>query len=249
MPGIVNKGGIMHDDNENGARSTPDPQTEPSSIAGEIVADCNVQESNQTRPEMNAPVVPKKPVSSRKAQANRNNARNSTGPKTAAGKKTVAKNAIKHGFYSRWLLVANEDQREFAELYIDIIEQYQPVRWREKDLVDKIAAWSWRLRRLVRHESGNIALSLASHSYDLRSVSETAPGEPGSRSTSSPEMDAMTDHLFFTSEGVENRLRFEAMINRQLNLAIAELERVQARRLSEKSATASEITKQSQELV
>jgi hypothetical protein len=62
-------------------------------------------------------------------------------------------------------------------------------------------------------------------------------------------MDAMTDHLFFTSEGVENRLRFEAMINRQLNLAIAELERVQARRLSEKSATASEITKQSQELV
>jgi hypothetical protein len=30
------------------------------------------------------------------------------------------------------------------------------------------------------------------------------------------EMDAMTDHLFFTSEGREDQLRYEAMIHRQL---------------------------------
>ena len=37
-------------------------------------------------------------------------------------------------------------------------------------------------------------------------------------------MDALTDHLFLTIGGTEARLRYEAMINRQLNHAIAELE-------------------------
>ena len=44
----------------------------------------------------------------------------------------------------------------------------------------------------------------------------------------SPQMDAMTDHLFGTSDEVQ--MRYEAMINRQRNHAIAELERLQARR-------------------
>jgi len=43
-------------------------------------------------------------------------------------------------------------------------------------------------------------------------------------------MDAMTDHLFLPSEGLENQMRYEAMINRMLNHAIAELERIQMRR-------------------
>ena len=32
---------------------------------------------------------------------------------------------------------------------------------------------------------------------------------------SSSEMDALTDHLFLTTEGLDNQLRYEAMINRQ----------------------------------
>ena len=44
-------------------------------------------------------------------------------------------------------------------------------------------------------------------------------------------MDAITDHLFLPEkEELEKLLRYEAMINRQLNHAIAELERLQARR-------------------
>jgi hypothetical protein len=49
-------------------------------------------------------------------------------------------------------------------------------------------------------------------------------------SSSSSLLDAMTDHLFLTSEGLEEQMRYEAMISRQLNHAIAELERLQARR-------------------
>jgi hypothetical protein len=47
-------------------------------------------------------------------------------------------------------------------------------------------------------------------------------------------MDAMSDHLFLPGKDeLDKLLRYEAMINRQLNHAIAELERIQARRKGE----------------
>ena len=98
----------------------------------------------------------------------------------------------------------------------------------EENWVDKIVVWSWRLRRVIRSESGQIARSLAEHSYDVQRSRAADAEEPGFGPSSNPEIDAMTDHLFFTSE--ESRLRYEAMINRQLNHALAELERLQAAR-------------------
>ena len=93
--------------------------------------------------------------------------------------------------------------------------------------MDKIAVWSWRLRRLIRYETGQIALALAQHRFDLQQAKSAASEEPESAPLSSSEMDSMTDHLFLTSEGLENRMRCEAMINRELNHAIAELEKLQ----------------------
>jgi hypothetical protein len=175
-----------------------------------------------------------KRTSSRRAEASRKNGRKGAGPKTVAGKKRVSQNATKHGFYSKYLLVKHQDgeesQSEYDKLYAEIVDDFQPEGWLEKDLVDKIAAWSWRLRRVIRYESGQIARNLAERRYDLEQSKETSAEEPGSTVASSSEMDAMTDHLFLTTEGLENQLRYEAMINRQLNHAIAELERVQAAR-------------------
>jgi len=43
-------------------------------------------------------------------------------------------------------------------------------------------------------------------------------------------MDALTDHLFLPGKDeLDKLLRYEAMINRQLNHAITELERLQSR--------------------
>ena len=93
----------------------------------------------------------KRTVSSRKVEANRSNARKSTGPKTAAGKKRVSKNATKHGFYSKHLLVQHQDggesQGEYDDFEADVVKHFQPVGWLEKNWVDKIAVWSWRLRQ------------------------------------------------------------------------------------------------------
>ena len=177
----------------------------------------------------------KSSISLRKIESNRRNSQRSPGPKTAAGKKRVSMNAIKHGFFSKFLLVQHADgkesQREYDDFYADVRKHYQPADWLEELWVEKIAVWSWRLRRLIRCESGQIARALAGHSYEIHQSKAGDLAEPECASLSSPEMDAITDHLFLPEKDeLEKLLRYEAMINRQLNHAIAELERLQARR-------------------
>jgi hypothetical protein len=172
--------------------------------------------------------------SARKIEANRRNALKSTGPRTRSGKKRVSRNATRHGFFSKWLLIqgqnGNESQQEYDDFCAGLRKHFDPVGWLEELWVEKIAVWSWRLRRLIRFESGQISLALARHSCDLRQSRADELAEPESTPLSDPGIDAMTDHLFLPEkEELDKLLRYEAMINRQLNHAIAELERVQAR--------------------
>jgi hypothetical protein len=226
---------MKNDNDEERVNHQPQPQhTEDLGTTGKP-ANSNGRETIEARLDAAAEGSGKRTVSPRKVEANRWNARKSTGPKTAAGKKRVSKNAIRHGFYSKWLLVQHQDgkesQAEYDELYANIVEHYQPVGWLERDLVDKIAAWSWRLRRVIRYESGQIARALAEHSYELQQSKADDLAEPGSAPSSNRELDAMSDHLFLPEKDeLDKLLRYEAMINRQLNHAIAELERLQARR-------------------
>jgi hypothetical protein len=182
----------------------------------------------------------KSAVSLKKLASNRRNALKSTGPKTSGGKQRVSRNAVQHGFYSKWLLIqhpdGNEGADEYQDLYATIFKHYQPVGWPEERWVETIAVWSWRLRRVIRHESGQINRSLSQHRYDVQQSRAADPEEP-EFVPAGGEMDAMVDHLFLTSEGLENQMRYEAMINRQLNHAIGELERLQARQNGESVAT------------
>jgi hypothetical protein len=225
----------MKNDNQDGNQQPQASHPESPDATGKPVTNDNGHQTKEPRLDIGAEASGKPSVSSRKVEANRRNARNSTGPKTASGKKRVSRNAIKHGFYAKWLLVEHlagkESQCEYEDFHADIFKHYQPVGWLEERWVETIAVWSWRLRRVIRHESGQIARALAEHSYDLQqSRAADAEEEPGFVPSSSVEMNALTDHLFLATEGIENRLRYEAMINRQLNHAIAELERLQAAR-------------------
>src|ERR1039458_8464257 len=112
-----------------------------------------------------------------------------------------------------------------------IRRHYQPVGWLEESRVEEIAVLSWRLRRLLRWESGMTARALATNSYNLQESKTSSLEEPEAVPSSSPEMDAITDHLFLPSnEELDKLVRYEALLNRQLNHAIAELERLQTRR-------------------
>jgi hypothetical protein len=90
-------------------------------------------------------------------EANRRNALRGTGPNTAEGKATVALNAMKHGLLSRELLLPGENGVAFAELAENLRAQLAPVGALESLLVDQVIAAVWRLRRLIRVETGLFA--------------------------------------------------------------------------------------------
>jgi hypothetical protein len=235
----------MKNDNPEVSPRQKKPQAQDSVMSGGWSGNKNGHEANErsrVRNAAEAEMSGEPTVSLRKVESNRRNSQKSTGPKTATGKKRVSRNAIKHGFYSKWLLVQRQDgeesQAEYDELYASIVEDYPPVGWHEESLVGKIAAWSWRLRRAIRYESGLITRALAEHSHELQQSKADDLAEPESAPSSNPEMDAMTDHLFLPGkEELDKSIRYEAMINRELNHAIGELERVQARRKGEATPT------------
>jgi hypothetical protein len=90
-------------------------------------------------------------------EANRRNTLQSTGPKTAQGKAVVALNAMKHGLLSRELLLPGEDGINLSELAESLRAQLAPIEALENLLVDRIIAALWRLRRLIRVETGLFA--------------------------------------------------------------------------------------------
>jgi hypothetical protein len=112
----------------------------------------------------------KRPVSERRIQANRRNALRSTGPKTARGKRTVARNAIKHGFLAREVVITTGDGEEALEEFHALIERlweyYEPVGVVEESLVQTIATCWWRKARVIRAENGEIRRRLDTLAVD-----------------------------------------------------------------------------------
>lgn len=88
--------------------------------------------------------------------ANQNNAKKSTGPVTLRGKQAVANNALKHGVFSKSLILSDEDPAEYKSLLDQLLLELHPSGLLEQTLVERIALTLWRQRRLVRAETANI---------------------------------------------------------------------------------------------
>ena len=87
-------------------------------------------------------------TSGKQIAANRRNAAKSTGPKSKAGKNIVSLNALKHGLQAEHVVIPGEDAEAFEALLDGLKGDWQPVGTREGLLVERIACWTWRLRRL-----------------------------------------------------------------------------------------------------
>lgn len=116
--------------------------------------------------------------------------------------------------------------------------------------MEEIAVWYWRLRRVIRCESGYIRLGFAEYRQEIEASRQEAK-QLGITPASNPDMEIMTDHLFLPSrEHADKLLRYEAMIAKRLNSAKAELEKLQAQRRSQQEANPrqneGDIAKQSQ---
>ena len=167
-------------------------------------------------------------LTERRLAANRRNAARSTGPRTEQGKARVARNAIKHGFFTgaqRW---TDRQHRDFAEICDGLCEDFKPRTDRERACVAIIAESYVRMAALLRYE-GIAALEyhrqcerelearigaadapeaarLAAHREELRRAGLWGPTIPGPR-----EATAI--------------LRYQGRLHRAIRAAVAELER------------------------
>jgi hypothetical protein len=78
-----------------------------------------------------------------------------TGPKTPEGKRIAARNATSHGLFARDVVLTHlgEDPAGYKALLDALTNQLQPHNMLEQHYVEKIAAASWRLRRLQRWQA------------------------------------------------------------------------------------------------
>ena len=123
----------------------------------------------------------------KQVEANKQNALVSTGPATSEGKAIVAQNAVKHGIFAKDLIITTgdgkEDAQEYRELLNGLIISLNPVGQMECLLVEKISVDYWRLRRVLRFESGSIrkVLDMAISDYynkaDWQGIKENKTNE------------------------------------------------------------------------
>jgi len=92
-------------------------------------------------------------------KANQTNAQKSTGPVTEEGKQIVANNALKHGLFSKHLVLSDENPEDYQLLLDGLQTELKPVCTLEQSLVERIAVTLWRQRRLIRSETAHIELS------------------------------------------------------------------------------------------
>jgi hypothetical protein len=89
----------------------------------------------------------------RQIAANRENAKHSTGPATEAGLQISSMNRTSHGLTARRVVMKDESQEEFDNLHALLMDEYDPQSPTEAELVQELAAATWRLRRADRLET------------------------------------------------------------------------------------------------
>lgn len=96
------------------------------------------------------------PTSKKQIAANRRNAKKSTGPKTTHGKAVSSMNAVKHGLYSKELIIKSpafkEDPRRYRRLYCRLARDLNPEGELECHLVHQMADAIWRSHRIMQAE-------------------------------------------------------------------------------------------------
>ena len=110
-------------------------------------------------------------VSQRQLEANRANAKRSTGPKSVSGKARSRLNAVTHGLTSRQLVVGAEKPEDFDALREALFADLEPSGALQCELVDEIARFQWRLRRIPVLEA-DLLNRLTIRSNDLWNLNE-----------------------------------------------------------------------------
>ena len=79
-----------------------------------------------------------------------------TGPRTESGKQRASRNALKQGIFSKAVVLKGESRAEYERFRAGLRKAREPQDEMEALLVDKLAMFTWRLRRVLVAESGEI---------------------------------------------------------------------------------------------
>jgi hypothetical protein len=82
--------------------------------------------------------------------------RSATGPRTSQGKERSKRNALKHGVFSKQVVLPGESGTEFRALLGGLRDYFQPEGTPEDMLVEKLAVQFWRHRRSLLAERAEI---------------------------------------------------------------------------------------------
>jgi hypothetical protein len=129
-----------------------------------------------------------------KSAANRKNALKSTGPKTLRGKSHSRGNSLKHGLYSKELLVSEADAPEYREVCINIKKQLQPETYLQELQADYCVVCYWRVKMATRLEHRQFVCQL----QDVR---------PGHSEHEAPDPDAGFERWYSSREEARAAIR------------------------------------------
>ena len=96
-------------------------------------------------------------ASIKQIEANRSNALNGAGPRTAEGKARSSRNALTHGLTAQEILIPGEDVAAYRSFEQQLIDDLQPNGSCEVELIERLAATNWHLRRIPRFEAALMA--------------------------------------------------------------------------------------------
>jgi hypothetical protein len=147
--------------------------------------------------------------------ANRANAGASTGPRTPEGKRGSRYNALRHGLYSRAVVLPGEDAAAFEALGAELADAWKPQGPVEAALVERLANLWWRLDRAAAVEAGLLS-----------------PDWEGARTLVDPA-DTLVTMFQSAVDGAAtlDRLgRYEGRLDRAFARTVAMLQRIQAAR-------------------
>ncbi len=156
--------------------------------------------------------------------AGRRNGMLARGKKSEEARQKCAKNSVKHGLFSKTLVLANESPELLEETRKTYYEVWKPENEFEADLVNDMIAARWRLNRIMAVEGEILDLRQArmDHSGELKKEFEIIP-EP-------TRLDIAYDEESNKSKTLANLSRYEARYFRQFRQATAELSRIQKER-------------------
>ena len=130
-------------------------------------------------------IVPEADKAGRDVQSTK---KGSTGPRSESGKRRSSRNAFKHGFFAKVVVLPWESSAKYRSLLESLRDEKQPVGPTEEFQVATIANTMWRLQRLYAADSAEIRRGREFLEWDERRRQTLEADEIGAKSGDAPDL-------------------------------------------------------------